>query len=209
MAGVTFNRPGHKPGISPALLRPVPKLEEDTPRRVWENDVNFLDLGRPLPPGSVQPEELERIDPGLFFVWNMVQQRWEVWCSRESGLLPYFVIRCVTHPKTKYNWRHEVISACPGRPERSRRSTACPPSCKGKYEKPDSRLLKILFNGSMRVCEKARERALEELEREEERVEERAMRKMSNRVEDVVSDRLTQMLDIKSVGYTGNTFVAP
>jgi hypothetical protein len=169
---------------------------------VWEKDRIFLDLQRPLPPGSVTPDELQRINPDLFLAFNLIQCRWEVWCDRARWCMsPYFVFRCVTHPPNRVDGGKLVT--CPGRPPRSANSPACPPSCRGKYEIPDRRLLGVLYRGSVVRQAEGAEDQVEALELLEDVAAAAKTRYAKNELEAIVSDKFNQLVGIEQVGYTG------
>lgn len=195
---------GPKSNAIPASVhRRTPRLNrERVTAREWHKDKEKLDLHRPLPPGSVSKSELASIDPDLFLAWNLVQHRWEVWCRRdEERLPPYFVMRIITHPPNRYDERGQVIWSCPGRPERSRKSPSCPPSCHGQYEVPDRRMLKFLRLASVKHNQAADMVARMEKMEDDER--EQAYRRGFNRYSDKVTYWWNQIAGIQQVGYSG------
>lgn len=189
-------------GMAPKWLQPA-RLDRNTvTERNWKKDRLYLDLNRPLPTGSVTKEDLEGIDRGLFLAWNTLQHRWEVWCRREGERRPpYFVVRVVSHPPNVYDEYGRLKSSCPGRPYRSRNSASCPPSCHGKYEIPDNRLIAHLWNAALKNV--SANRQADRMDRADERVLEAKERHLANYTEALVSDRMNRLLGIQQVGYTG------
>lgn len=191
-------------GTAPKWLQPARLERNRVTARNWRMDRDKLDLNRPLPFGSMTPEELERIEPGLFYAWNLVQHRWEVWCRREEERRPpYFVVRVVSHPPNVHDERGRVLKSCPGRPYRSRNAPSCPPSCTGKYEIPDRRLVKWMWSASLKNVD-ARAQA-DRMDRQEDKAEATQMRDAHNKVEALVSDNINRLTGIQQVGYTGKT----
>lgn len=156
--------PGMRPGTGMRLdarqiANPPPPLTKKT-SRIWLKDRAKLTLDRLLPAGSVSVERLRQIDPGFFYAWNGVLERFEVWCDRpvirrwqgcgiaHSDNEPYYVMRVSVHPKKIDNRTQEVLHICPARPLRYKNALICPPSCPGVYYPPDERLYGVLWRAS-------------------------------------------------------------
>ena len=183
--------------VPPASARPAPLPTAGRTKREWKADRAYLDLDRQPPIGAPTLAQLAKIDAGLFYAWNKVQCRWELWCSREdSGQLPYFVLRVASHPPNRKEDGQLIV--CPGRPVRQRRQPQCSPSCVGVYRHPGGWLLSILYQGSIRhgFDPVAAMDALEAAEAEE------VERDRRNALEGMVGDHFNQLVGIPQVGYT-------
>jgi len=186
---------------APLGQHPPPLEEHLRSKRTWAHDRGFLDLFRALPPGSLTPAQLGAIDPDLFFAWNRMLCRWEVWGKRagDDRRPPYFVMRVVTHPTPKDDLGRP-IGVCPHRPARARKMATCPASCPGKYEVPDARLRAVLGAGRLRSDVDV-ERIASALERTEDDFQQGLENYLSRQSEAIWKENFNRLLSISSTGY--------
>lgn len=210
------------PQMADVFAQHAPALLEST-RRVWDYDREILDFKQPMPAGSEWvPEALKRLtwDRSHRLAWNQVLKRWECWQRRdEYGLPPYYIMRLTTHPNF-INFLGLCVKACPARPRRygkywwakDPRTTAweknyrickpeCPPSCRGVYQAPDQRIVKMMQMCSM-TNDNERDSLLGQLVWEETLKAQSLERYYAGMSEAILSDNLNRLLGIKSVGYT-------
>lgn len=186
---------------APLGHHPPPLEDHLRAKRTWAQARNYLDLFRPLPPGSITPLDLAAIDPDLFLGFNRILCRWEVWGKRagDDRRPPYFVMRVVTHPTPKDDLGRP-IGVCPYRPARARKMASCPASCPGKYEVPDSRLRAVLAAGRLRTDEDV-ERVATALEYAEDGFQQGLENYMTRQTEAIWKENFNRLLSISSTGY--------
>jgi hypothetical protein len=158
------------------------------------------------------------IDPGFFYAWNQVLDRWEVWCDRTvatAGYLstgeraavyenePYYVMRVCVHPR-KRGPKGEIAQVCPARPLRYKNAICCPPSCPGVYHVPDERLLHVLSHASYLRRADGPDKVLAEIEESESKQAAYLESYLTSKTQDIWGEAFPYLAGIQSVGMPAN-----